>query len=122
MSRRNWVRYLVLGLPSLARYGNSTEQRRTDRGILQGNGFAVIIPLDYGHWRSIMRGLRHFIIAASDYATRSIIRRTVFNTCTAITVSAVETSRAALAAHKCVGADIVIVHGDLPQDTSIELV
>ncbi len=53
-----------------------------------------------------MRSVRHFIIAASDYATRSIIRRIVFATCTAITVSAVETSRAALTVHKCVGADI----------------
>jgi CheY-like chemotaxis protein len=68
-----------------------------------------------------MRYLRHVIIAAADYAVRTLVRRTIFRTCSAVTVSAVEDGHDALKAYERVGADLIITNHELPDMDGVVL-
>ena len=57
-----------------------------------------------------MRSLRHILVVAADYAVRTLVRRTIFRTCSAVTVSAVGNEHDALSAYERVGADVIITN------------
>ncbi len=68
-----------------------------------------------------MRHLRHIIIAVTDYAVRTLARRTIFRTCSAVTVSAVGSAHDALKAYERVGADLIITNHELPDMDGVVL-
>jgi CheY-like chemotaxis protein len=68
-----------------------------------------------------MRYLRHIIIAAADYAVRTVVRRLIFRTFSAVTVSAVGNGHDALSAYERVGADVIIANHEPPDLDGVAL-
>jgi CheY-like chemotaxis protein len=68
-----------------------------------------------------MRSLRHIIVVTADYAVRTLVRRAIFRTCSAVTVSAVGTGRDALKAYERVGADLIITTQAMPDMDGVAL-
>ncbi len=69
-----------------------------------------------------MRSLRHILVVAADYAVRTLVRRTIFRTCSAVTVSAVENEHDALSAYERVGADVIITNHEPSELDGVALI